>query len=165
VRPTLSIVRAIKILDSFTDAELQDLTEYGVLQTYDESTHIAIEGEPSWGVYLVIDGELKTFKTSPITGQIYEVSQLKAGHTFGELSFIDERPRSETLCAVMNSTVFFISKSHLIEFLEDSEDLRIRFYAACTQMLVKRLREAEDQYALSQYQLCKNVIKKEAVSL
>jgi hypothetical protein len=47
-------------------------------------------------------------------------------------------------------------------FLERSQDLKQRFYEACVKDLLIRLRELDQNYVTSRYQLWKTAFRKEA---
>jgi CRP-like cAMP-binding protein len=74
---------------------------------------------------------------------------------------VDENPRSATVRTLTNCELFYISKETFIEFLNRSVDLKLRFYLNCVGNLVVRLRELDDNYVISQYQLWQSALKKE----
>ena len=90
------------------------------------------------------------------------VATIEAGGYFGEMSLIDDNPRSATVRALNDVQLFYISKEAFATFLGASGDLKTRFYERCIQDLVGRLRELDDNYVISQYQLWKSAIRKEA---
>jgi CRP-like cAMP-binding protein len=101
-------------------------------------------------------------KTNKLTGDNYDVGQLRAGSFFGEMSLVDDNPRSATVKALTDCRLFYISKDTFFEFLGRSEALKMRFYESCIKDLVWRLRELGDNYVVNQYQLWKSATKKEA---
>jgi CRP-like cAMP-binding protein len=161
VKPSVSLLKEIKLLQSFSEAELQQLIASGSGASYEPHTNIVIEGELSWGLYLIVDGIVGIFKTNKLTGSLYDVGQLRAGSFFGEMSLIDENPRSATVRSLTNCELFYISKETFIAFLNKSTDLKLKFYQNCVSNLVVRLRELDDNYVISQYQLWQSALKKE----
>ncbi|MGZ3686945.1 MAG: cyclic nucleotide-binding domain-containing protein [Bdellovibrionota bacterium] len=162
VKPSVALLREIKLLKPFSDQELEQLIRMGKTEAYEAHANIVIEGELTWGLYLMIEGLVGIFKTNKLTGDHYDVGQLKTGNFFGEMSLIDENPRSATVKALTNCQVFMISKDDFHSFLAKSSDLKLRFYESCVRTLVGRLRELDDNYVISQYQLWKTALKKEA---
>jgi CRP-like cAMP-binding protein len=161
-KPTVEMLREIKLLNSLTDPELAQLTQLGTGATYESHANIVIEGELSWGLYLILDGMVGIFKTNKMTGESYDVGQIKKAGFFGEMSLIDNNPRSATVKTLMDTRVFHISKDDFYRFLNQSQNTKIRFYENCVKNLVSRLRELDDNYVVSQYQLWKVALKKEA---
>ena len=159
--PTLEMMKKIKLIDSFADPELERLISLGTLSKYEAHTNVIIENEPSWGLYIILEGTLRLLKTNKLTGQSYEVCQLSGGNAFGEMSLVDDNPRSATLCTLTACDLFFIPKTGFLEFLNLSTDLKLRFYLSCIQSVVTRLRELDDNYVVCQYQLWQSLLRKE----
>jgi CRP-like cAMP-binding protein len=156
------MLKEVKLLQSFKEPELAKLIMVGAGQTYESHSNIVIEGETSWGLYLILEGVVGIYKTNKLTGEHYDVGQLRYGSFFGEMSLVDENPRSATVRALTDCHLFYISKESFTQFLETSTDLKLRFYESCVKNLVGRLRELDDNYVISQYQLWKTALKKEA---
>lgn len=162
VKPSIALLKDVKLLQSFTDQELAQLIQMGTGMTFEAHSNIVIEGEMSWGLYLLLNGAVGIFKTNKLTGESYDVGQLRKGSFFGEMSLVDNNPRSATVKALSETHLFFISKDVFTEFLNTSKDLKLKFYENCIRTLVGRLRELDDNYVISQYQLWKIALKKEA---
>jgi CRP-like cAMP-binding protein len=162
VKPSVATLKEIKLLKSFTEVELTQLIELGEGLIFEAHTNIIIEGELSWGLYIMLEGSVGVFKTNKLTGNSYDVGQLKSGSFFGEMSLVDEFPRSATVRALTECSVFYISKESFLHFLEQPTDIMLRFYLNCVKNLVLRLRELDDDYVISQFQLWQSALKKEA---
>jgi CRP-like cAMP-binding protein len=162
IRPTVELLKEIKLLQPFSEQELGILLQNSTTLSFESHSNIVIEGEFSWGLYLILEGVVGVFKSNKLTGELYDVGQLRVGNFFGEMSLIDENPRSATVKALTEVRVFLISKELFGQFLEQSASLKIRFYESCVRTLVQRLRELDDNYVISQYQLWKTALKKEA---
>jgi len=161
VKPSVKLLKEIKLLAPLNESELGQLIQMGSSVNKEAHTNIVIEGEMSWGLYLILDGVVGIFKTNKLTGEDYDVGQLRSGNFFGEMSLVDENPRSATVRALTDVQLFYISKETFNSFLERSSDLKLRFYGACVRSLVARLRELDDNYVISQYQLWKVALQKE----
>jgi len=158
----IETLREIKLFQAFTDAELSHLIEVGSIGVFEPHSNIVIEGELSGGLYLILEGLVGIFKSNKLSGDAYDVGQLREGSFFGEMSLVDENPRSATVRALTDCKLFFLSKETFIGFLGQSQALKLRFYENCVNELIVRLRHLDDNYVISQYQLWKNAIKKEA---
>ncbi len=155
------MLKEIKLLRVFNEAELGQLIVAGTGASYEAHANIVIEGEMSWGLYLILDGVVGIFKTNKLNGEQYDVGQLRHGSFFGEMSLVDDNPRSATVKALSDCHLFYISKDSFERFLSGSVDRKARFYESCSKNLVGRLRELDDNYVISQYQLWKTALKKE----
>ena len=160
-KPTPQLLGDIKLLKALTEAELAKLITLGVGATHEAHTNVVIEGELSWGLYLILDGTVSILKTNKLTGDHFDVGQLRAGSFFGEMSLIDDNPRSATVRTLTNCELFYISKEAFLGYLDSSSDLKLRFYLSTVKNLVSRLRELDDNYVISQYQLWQTALRKE----
>ncbi len=162
LKPSVKLLKEVKLLKSFSETELTELITLGKSVTCEPYANIVIEGELSWGLYLILNGIVGIFKANKLSGELYDVGQLREGSFFGEMSLVDDNPRSATVRSLTDCYLFFISKESFNSFLNRSKDLKMRFYETCIQNLVGRLRELDDNYVISQYQLWKTALKKEA---
>ncbi|MCM2276854.1 MAG: cyclic nucleotide-binding domain-containing protein [Oligoflexia bacterium] len=162
VRPSAALLKEVKLLQTFTDQELAQLVQLGNGARYEAHANVVIEGEMSWGLYLILEGVVGIFKTNKLTGENYDVGQLRKGSFFGEMSLVDNNPRSATVKALTDCTLFYISKETFYDYLNRSKDTKLKFFESCIRTIVNRLRELDDNYVISQYQLWKIALKKEA---
>ncbi len=160
----LKILREIQLFKPFDDTELGRLAALGIVQNYEPHSNVVIEGEMSWGLFVIIDGTVGVYKNNRLTGDNFDVARLLNGSFFGEMSLVDEAPRSATVKALTASSIFHISKSAFNEFLDSSANIRIRFLQNCIVNLVNRLRELDDNYVISQHQLWKRAFGKQEVA-
>jgi CRP-like cAMP-binding protein len=158
VRPSVKMLREVKLFRPFSDEELAQLISIGASASYEAHSNIIIEGELSWGLYVLIEGMVGIYKTNKLTGESYDVGQLRSGSFFGEMSLVDENPRSATVRAATDCQLFYISKDSFTHFLDQSGGLKTRFHESCLKDLVWRLRELDDNYVICQYQLWKKVV-------
>lgn len=158
---TPKLLKEIQLLNSFSEQELAKLIPGGTISEVEAHTNIMVEGEPSWGFYIILEGLVGVFKTNQLTGLSFELRELQAGNFFGEMSIIDDNPRAASVKSLTPTKLFFISKEAFHSFLNQSADLKLRFYSSCVKSLVNRLRELNDNYVVSQYQLWQTAIKKE----
>lgn len=159
---SISVLKEVHLLRIFSEEELNQLQQLGTTATYEAHSNIVIEGELTWGLYIILDGMVGIFKTNKLSGDIYDVGQLRQGQFFGEMSLIDDNPRSATVRAISDCNLLYLPKDAFHQFLGMSSDVKLRFYQSCIRDLVARLRELDDNYVISQYQLWKVAIRREA---
>ena len=93
------------------------------------------EGEESSTMYLLIRGELEVLKRK---GDIEKaVGQINAGDLVGEISFLDNSPRSASVRALTNSEIFPIPRENFQEVFSKLPD----WYKSLHQTIVDRLRK------------------------
>lgn len=156
---TATQLREVKLLQGFTDEELQLLVGRGEVLDFEPHALIVIEGDPSGGFYFIMEGQAGVFKRNKASGDLCEVATLRAGLSFGEMSLIDDAPRSATVQAFTSCRTFHLPRSAFVSFLQSNAKTKCDFYERCVIELSKRLRELDDHYVLNQYQLWKVALK------
>ncbi len=157
---TVDDFNEVSIFKSFSKEELQSLISNGSIIKAEPHSNVIIEGELSWGIYIILSGFVGIFRQNKLTGQSWDIGQLREGAFFGEISLVDDDPRSATVQALAACVFFYISKDVFVAFLSESHSRKLNFYLNCTATLVKRLRELDDNYVISQYQLWQKALKK-----
>jgi CRP-like cAMP-binding protein len=152
-------LREIRLLGEFSDAELDELGSLGEPRHFEAHANVVIEGEPSWGLYVILDGTLGVFKANPISGDAHDVAQLSSGNFFGEMSLVDDHPRSASVRALSPASLFYIGKNEFHAWLRRKPERLLRFYEECVKHLVARLRETDENYAISKYQLWRTALR------
>lgn len=162
LRVTADLLKNIPLFSCFSESELSELIHSGEIKTFESHANLVIEGEMTSGLYIVLEGIVGVFKNNPVSGELYDVGQLRQGQFFGEISLIEDAPRTATVRALTACQTFYISKESFHQLLSKSQDLKVKFLENCLSDLVHRLREVDENYVISQFQLWKSAIKKEA---
>jgi CRP-like cAMP-binding protein len=158
---SLEILKEVPLFKEIGLDELKKIFDMGKFLKIDPYTNIIVEGEMSWGLYLILEGIVVISKTDRFTGDSYDIANLKRGNFFGEMSLIDESPRSASARSISYSEVLYINKDNFLTFLEEQSSLKTKFYQNCTRQLIDRLRELGDNYVVTQYQLWRKALNKE----
>ncbi len=119
------------------DFYINDLMERGELKTWPAGTQIISEGEAGDAVYFILMGRAKVTLYGE-EGREIVLSILKEGDMFGELSIIDEQPRSANVEAVQKLECMVIGRKAFLEYLSTHHKVYMMFFA----YLTGRLREA-----------------------
>ena len=93
------------------------------------------EGDSGDTAYCVVTGEMLVWKEGG-SGSI-ELARLGPGAIFGEMSMVDEKPRSASVRALCSTRVKCIRRSQFLESFENDPD----FAASLLKTLLERLRE------------------------
>jgi CRP-like cAMP-binding protein len=97
-------------------------------------------GEASTAMYLVKDGSIEISAQSA-GGTTVHVATLAAGGHFGEMSFVDDAPRSATAEALENTHLFKFSYEKMRAVLGSNPVVSDKFYRSLTRFLSNRLRQ------------------------
>ncbi len=116
---------------------LKDIISRGEIKSWPDSSQIIIEGESGDAVYFIISGKVKVTLYGE-EGREIVLAMLNEGDMFGEMSIIDDKPRSANVEAVSALECLVVSKSAFLEYLSRHHKVYMRFFA----YLTGRLREA-----------------------
>ena len=152
----------IGIFRRFNALELKKLYSYGQFAVLRPQSHAVIEGEPTRGLYVILDGTVSVYKTDPTNNSLARLAVLESGAYFGELSLFDSAPRSATVSAETSVQCFILDADEFNKFLETMcENLQLRFYRTCAEELVDRLRKLNTDYITSQNMLWRYAFRHE----
>ena len=87
------------LFNGLEDFYLKDITSRGEFRTWPEASQIIIEGESGDAVFFVISGKVKVTLYGE-EGREIVLAILKEGDMFGEMSIIDDKPRSANVEAI-----------------------------------------------------------------
>jgi len=107
-----------------------------------KASHTLIHaGEMGNGLYLLKRGLLKVLLPSPLHEEdAVVISMLRPGGVVGELSLIDDRRRSASVVAVIDSEVLFVSRQTFQHYAGQHPDI----YKELAELLSARLRHTDD---------------------
>lgn len=95
------------------------------IQEFDPGQVIFAEGDKADGAYYIIEGKVKVVVSSENYNEIL-LGKLDSGKFFGEMSLIDDKPRSASIVTITPSKIAFISKKVFDEFIDKKSELAFR---------------------------------------
>jgi CRP-like cAMP-binding protein len=107
------------------------------LTRYKAGDVIVRENDFGETAYFIIEGQVEVSKKSD--GQGVHLAYLEAGETFGEMSMIDEKPRSATVTAVTETLVSEIRRDDFFSSFQTDPKVALQLL----KVLFERLREAD----------------------
>lgn len=145
---------SMSLFKKFRPDELKQLYLRGRFLTLRPQSHAVIEGEPTRGLYIILEGTVSVYKNDPEKNSMSRLAVLEAGASFGELSLFDTAPRSATVSAEGTCHCFILDAEPFHDFLKQAgENLQLRFYKTCAEELVDRFRKLNTDYINSQHML------------
>ncbi len=102
----LELLRTVDLFTLLEPGELERLRGELLVRRFGKGEHILHEGERGHTFYLVASGEV-----SVRTGKsLVEVTRLRRGHYFGEMSLLTGEPRSATVIAVEDAVLLEVDR-------------------------------------------------------
>lgn len=131
-------LRRVPLLAGLDEAQLDALAAGSVRRNYPRGRTIVAEGEPSQSLYILLSGRAKV-QRSDAEGKEVILAVLGSGDWFGEMSMIDDAPRSASVITLESCDFMAIEKSSFKTMLMQSPEVSM----AVMRGLVNRLREAD----------------------
>lgn len=156
------LLAALPIFKDFSEDERARIYGTGDVRLFKNTSNIIIEGEQSVGLYIILQGSVGIYKSGSSGRAEHRLATLSVGKSFGEMSFIDKKPRSATVVAEGLVVAFYLDGEIWMRVLEEDPHTASRFYSSFAQVLASRLRELDEQFILSQKQLWKFALARTA---
>ena len=113
-------VDALRKIPLFSNVDTQDLERIAadsVVRSFPKNSIVITEGDSSNSLYVILSGEVKIF-VSDEDGKTNTINRYGAGDYFGELSLIDEEPRSASVQTVSKCKIAILSRNYFVEYIE-----------------------------------------------
>jgi CRP-like cAMP-binding protein len=114
----LKQLREISFFVDLTDDELTVLAKIMSEKSFKTGETIFSESQDGESVYVLKKGEVKACKTAP-DGEAFTLMIMKDGDIFGEMSFLDGRPRSATVVAISEVETFVLERKDFEALIDE----------------------------------------------
>lgn len=115
-------------------------------ETHEPGSFVFHEGEMGDKLYLILDGKVRISRNLPGMGE-EALAVLGAGESFGEMSLIDDTPRSADAVVHERARLLVITREAFEDLLFLHKDLAYEILWNFVKTLSGRLREANDKMA------------------
>ena len=102
-------LRNIPFFADLTDEELEVISRILKKKEFKQGETIFTETSDGESLYILRKGEVKACKMAP-DGELFTLTLMKEGEIFGEMSFLDGRPRSATIVALSDIEVYVLER-------------------------------------------------------
>jgi CRP-like cAMP-binding protein len=143
-KSTLEILAQIDLFNGLPAGHLRRVVDIGVEEQYKSSATIVSEGEPGDKFYVVIEGAVRISRIVPGMGE-EALAVLRPGNYFGEMSLIDDAPRSATALCHEKCRLFVVNRRDLEDLLFVDRDLAYELLWNWVRTLSRRLRASNDK--------------------
>jgi CRP-like cAMP-binding protein len=144
------ILRKIFLFKGFTSFELIKINRIIRNRKVVKGELIIEENSSGNSIYVVKNGSVRITKMLK-NKQSRTLTTLVDFDFFGEMSFIDDYPRSATVVASTNGELIEIDGNELKKILKKDLNLASKLYSNLTQILCKRLRLANENLIVMKY--------------
>jgi CRP/FNR family transcriptional regulator len=152
----LTFLRAVPIFAEMDDAELASLAEDTVRRSYAAGETLFYQGDPGKAVYIVESGTVRIYVHAE-DGQEVSIGICGRGDLFGEMSLLDQMPRSGSAEVTEDTVLWVMSGEDFDRHLHTSHQLALNVMLT----LSTRLRETNESVkSLASLDVTRRIAKK-----
>ncbi len=115
-------LREVDFLSDLNDQELGVLATVLKEKTYATGETVFKEGEQGQSLFIIRKGEVKACKTTP-EGDLLTLMLHKDGDIFGEMAFLDGKPRSAAIVAIADTQTYILDKDAFDTLIDNNPRL------------------------------------------
>ena len=117
-----TLLREEQFFDDFSDRELEIIAKIASEKDFELGETIFKESENGSSLYVLRSGEVKAYVSAP-DGENFTLAIMKDGDIFGQMSFIDGQPRSETIMAISDVKTLVMEKTDFATIIDENPRL------------------------------------------
>ncbi len=151
------------LVKELSNQDIDWILAAGIRVEIEPGTVLIQQGQPVDALYILLDGALTVSliqsDTNPL-GRAFaaleggrlpgrEIARLSSGEMVGEIPFVETYLPSTTVCAISKSLILTISRTQLIEKLQQDLDFAAHLYRASAVLLANRLEQMMSQLGRS----------------
>jgi CRP/FNR family transcriptional regulator, cyclic AMP receptor protein len=143
-RSPVDLLGRIQLFTGLAPHYLKRISDIAVEESYKTGQSVFAEGDRGDKFYLILEGAVRISRNVSGMGE-EALAILKAGDSFGEMSLIDDAPRSADAKVHEACKLFCIRKEDLEDLLFVDRDLAYELLWNLVRLLSTRLRETNDK--------------------
>jgi len=142
-KEALESLQAIPLFSGVKGEDLERIADLLIERRFPKHKTIVEEGLPGDYMYVICEGRVQVSKLSD-DGREKILEFFEKGAFFGEMSLLDDEPRSASVRALTDTRIFALSRADFLAVMRRSPDVAM----SVVQELARRLRST-DQHASS----------------
>jgi len=123
----------------FSDEEMDILTNYFGWMEFKKDEVIYKEGVLGIGMGIIIQGVAEVIIKEHCKEKVIAI--LRKGEIIGELSLLDDNPRSADVIAKSETSAIVISRSNFERLIQEEIEIAIKFVLQIARLLAQRIRK------------------------
>jgi len=125
-----------------TDDELARVADHLETKQYKSGEVIFREGEPGNFIAIISSGKVSVSKATEFAGKDVILATNGKGSFIGELSTIDEQPRSATVTTLEDTEILILTREAIEDLNRSDPSIGLRIYKGLIRVLGLRLRQS-----------------------
>jgi CRP/FNR family cyclic AMP-dependent transcriptional regulator len=138
----IPLLRTVPLFEGLGFSDLRKIELIAHERTFMPDEIIFHERQPGAGMYIIKEGLIKLTKT--IDEEKVKIGELGEGEFFGEMSLLEDYPRSAEATAVVKTEALGIFRPDLFDLIESNPRLGSKILIKLSQRLASRLRKTTE---------------------
>jgi CRP-like cAMP-binding protein len=138
----IPVLRTVPLFEGLTFRDLKKIELIVHERTFMPDEVIFYERQPGTGMYFVKKGLIRLTKT--LNGETVKIAELGEGEFFGEMSLLEEYPRSAQATAVVKTEALGIFRPDLLDLINRHPKLGSKILMKLSTRLASRLRRTTE---------------------
>jgi CRP-like cAMP-binding protein len=134
----------VKVLPGLNQRQIESFARYMERVEVPQFGHIVRKGDHGDAMYLVLEGELRALTI--VDGRESTLTTIAPGEAFGEISLLDQGPRSADVIANQDSVLLRITAAAFERLLREAPALAMPLLLGLSRALVGRVRHLTKRY-------------------
>ncbi|HMB00724.1 MAG TPA: DUF2225 domain-containing protein [Spirochaetota bacterium] len=122
-------------------SEIEMLKQLGKLSKYSAGSFICYQGTAGDNMFIILKGKVAILINSQVTGDMLQVAELGSGEFVGEMSILEDMPRSATVKALEQTVVLVIERERFKQFINKQPGMAFKIMKS----LSGRIRKLNEQ--------------------
>jgi len=138
----IPVLRTVPIFEGLAYRDLKKIELIVHERTFMPDEVVFYERQPGTGMYIVKEGLIRLTKTTD--GERVKIAELGEGEFFGEMSLLEEYPRSAEATAVVKTEALGIFRPDLLDLIKRHPRLGSKILMKLSTRLASRLRRTTE---------------------
>ena len=135
------LITKIDFFSGLDDKILKKISDACIVRQFTRNETIVRQGEMGLGLYVIAHGRVKVDREE--RGVRIQVAELGPEQFFGEMSLLDNKPRSATVTGIEDSECLLLTRDSFVKLMNKYPEIPIRM----ARVLAERLRVANERLA------------------
>lgn len=145
----VKLLKKIPLFQDFKVTELLNVAMVAERESWPAGSLIFKERSQGEALYVIKEGRVRVTKLDS-GGKEHILAYLGAGEYFGEISLVDNAPRSASVYAETDAELLKIKRKDFRNLIAGNKEIERKFYKSFTEVLCARLRAANENLTFSQ---------------
>ena len=133
----------VPIFDTLTRRQKLKINSLIHIRHFNKDEIVFRQDDPGVGLYIVRDGQVEVYREY-VDKTRNKIASLKKGDFFGDISLLNDSPRSATVVASQKTVLLGFFKTDLLNLMDSDPKLGVRFVYQLARIVAERLRRVNE---------------------